>query len=72
MNFVEHHAAEITKMDGSYRLGGVKYILERLSKYRGTNLGDCRLFPINLSIDEKELEDIGLQFCSLLGFILGF
>ena len=40
--------------------------------WNGTNLGDYRLFPINLSIDEKELEDIGLQFCSLLGFILGF
>ena len=59
-------------MDGSYRLGGVKYVLECLSKYQGRNLGDCCLFPLNLSIDEKELEDIGLQFCSLLGFILGF
>ena len=59
-------------MDGLYRLGGIKYVLERLSKYRGTNLGDCPLFPINLSVDEKELEGVGLQFGSLLGFILGF
>ena len=59
-------------MDGLYRLGGIKYVLEHLSKYRGTNLGDFRLFPVNLSIDEKKLEDVGLQFGSLLGFILGF
>ena len=71
-NLIEYRTAEVAELGGSHGLSCIKYVLERLGECRGASVSDCSLIPITLSNGEEKLEDVCLEFGSLLRLVLSF